>query len=220
MIRINPSIASASPLALLDSMQRLGKVQRLHFDIEDGNFVPNITFGLKTVRELLRHAAAPADAHLLVTNPDDYLDDLAACNISAVAVHYEALRYPLVPLTAIRRHRMRAGLALNFNTPAEALAPFAAAVDYVIVMTAEPDGGDQRFYPPMLDKIRRLRGILPPEAEVWADGGIGAAELARVAAAGADTAVVGRAIWAADDPAAAYGILSAAGAGHGGVCDA
>ena len=213
MIRINPSVASADPLAIRESLRRLGKTPLLHVDIEDGNFVFNITFGLRAVRELARLAPAPLDAHLLVTNPGAYLADLAACGMAAAAVHYEAADYPLDLLGTIRKAGMRAGLALNFKTPAEALEPFAPALDYVIIMTAEPDAGGMRFHPPMLEKIARARTILPERVEVWADGGIGEAETPLVAEAGADTAVVGRAVWEAADPAAACRAL-AGGAGE------
>jgi ribulose-phosphate 3-epimerase len=209
VIRINPSIASADPLALRDSLRRMGKIPQLHVDIEDGNFVPNITFGMAAVREIARCTTIPLDAHLLVASPGAYLADLSACGLAAVAVHYEAADYPLDLLGSIRNTGMRAGMALNFKTSAEALVPFAAALDYVIVMTAEPDARGMRFHPPMAEKIARARALLPEQVEVWADGGIGEVEIPLVAAAGADTVVVGRAVWGSADPAAACCALAA-----------
>lgn len=208
MAVINPSLASANPLYLLDAVTCLPESPWLHVDIEDGNFVPNITFGLSTVREIARHAVAPLDAHLLVARPEWLLPGLAELGIRRTAVHYEAVEYPLEVLATIRRLGMRAGLALNFKTNAEALEPFVGGLDYIIVMTAEPDGEGQKFRPGLLDKVARARRLLPAGVEVWVDGGIGEAELPRVVAAGADTVIMGRAVWSAPDPVARYRELS------------
>lgn len=191
-------------MAIGDELKRLGKTGCLHIDIEDGNFIPNITFGLKTVRALAAYTDTPLDVHLLVANPYEYIVPLAQCGIKGVAIHYEVVGYPLLILETIRSNGMRAGLALNFKTCPDAIAPFTEGLDYVIVMTAEPDGLGQRFRPGMLAKISSLRRMLPAHVSIWADGGIGIAELPDVLHAGADTAVIGRAIWENPDPAAAY----------------
>ncbi len=204
MAIINPSLASANPLDLRRSIERLGDIPHLHLDIEDGNFVPNITFGLKTVRETAKIATARLDAHLLVTNPNDYLADLAEAGLVAVAGHYEAVEYPLDLLGRIRSLGMRAGLALNFKTPAEALEPFVDGLDYIIIMLAEPDGGAFAYRPSLLEKVRRARALLPPRVSIWVDGGVSRKTLPDVVGAGADTVVLGRAIWGEEDPRAAY----------------
>lgn len=210
MPSIVPSIASANPFKLNEELTRLGQVERLHVDIEDGNFVPNITFGLGVLSELAANSSALLDVHLLVTNPGPYIKACASSRVGDVAVHYEAVAYPLEAMNTIRDAGMRCGLALNFKTPADALLPFADAMDYVLVMTAEPDGRNQQFAPATLEKIRRARNILPPQAAIWVDGAIDAETMPRVFAAGADVAVVGRAIWQAPDPAEAYAGLSRA----------
>lgn len=202
MATIIPSVASANPLKIAEELDRLGPVERLHIDIEDGNFVPNITFGLQTLKRIAEYANAALDVHLLVTDPYSYMAACAACNVRDLAAHYEAVPYPMDFCRKARDAGMRCGLALNFKTPAEALAPFADVVDYALVMTAEPDGQGQRFVPAMLEKVRRVRAILPNAARVWVDGGIGAPELADVVQAGADTVILGRAVWGAKDPAA------------------
>lgn len=196
-IRVIPSIASADPLRLREEIQRVSGWPLLHIDIEDGNFVPNITFGERTIRAIASCAKQRLDAHILAYHPRRYLPLLQECGAERVAFHIEAARYPLEILGEIRRLGMKAGLALNFATGAEEIAVFSEFVDYVIVMTAEPDGLGQQFYPPILKKIRRLREILPKDKAIWADGGIGKKELALVEEAGADTAIMGRAVFGA-----------------------
>lgn len=210
MVFINPSIASANPLTLLESLSRLGNVPVLHVDVEDGHFVPNITFGLATIRELAKHVSSELDAHLLVTNPLDYVVPLSELGFAGIAVHYEAVEYPLEIMALVHDRGMRTGLALNFKTSADALRPFADALDFVVVMTAEPDGEGQRFRPAMLEKIVRIRALLPSWVQIWADGGIDAGWLGEVVAAGADVVVIGRAVWNGEDPAENYRRLSAA----------
>lgn len=199
-IRLIPSIASADQLHIGDEIDRVRGWDRLHIDIEDGNFVPNITFGEKTVRAISRTAVRELDVHLLANAPCQYLKMMEECGIRTAAAHIEALPYPLEFLNGAKNAGMKAGLALNFATPAEAVSVFSDALDYVIVMTAEPDAGSQTFYPPILQKIRRLRAILPEGKEIWADGGINRSNMVSAAEAGADTLIMGRCVFGADDP--------------------
>jgi len=203
-VPVIPSLASADSLAFRDEIGRISGIPRLHLDIEDGTFVPNITFGMQTVRAVADTTNADLDAHLLVQFPHDYIKSLARFGVKHLAVHYEALRYPLDTLATIRKAGMKAGLALNFITAAEALRPFADSLDYVLIMTAEPDGHGQTFRSRMLGKIEAARRLLPSSASVWADGNIGFDTIMDVARAGADTIIAGRAIWSEKDPVAAW----------------
>lgn len=203
-MKILPSIASADPLNYEKQIEALGAAESLHFDIEDGNFIPNITFGMKTIRSILQNRNICADAHLMVTNPYNYIENLAECGIKKIAVHYEAVPYPKDILNFIRSRGMKAGIALNFKTSAKDVRVFADALDYVLVMTAEPDWGSQKFDPVILDKIYALRKLLPQEVEIWADGDITPDALPLLKKSGADTAVMGRAIWESRDPGEAY----------------
>lgn len=207
-MRIVPSLASANPLNYQGELDRLGATPLLHMDIEDGYFLPNITFGLKTIRAVAGYTLAKLDVHLIVMKPLEYLEPLAGCGICSVSAHLETLDYPLQFLGGAHRLGMSAGLALNLKTPPDALVPFADWLDYVIVMTSEPDDGDCSFWPPSLDKLRQVRRLLPSHISLWADGGIGAAQLPQVAAAGADTVIMGRAIWNATNPGIALEQLS------------
>lgn len=201
MIRIIPSIASASMLDLGATLQKLGTKGSLHLDIEDGNFIPNITFGLKMVRQCAAATTLPLNAHLMTTNPMQYIGPLAECGVTEVAVHIESVAYPLQVLNFIRSLGMRPGLAFNFSTLIRSADPFLRECDFLLLMTSEEDGQGQMFHPSALGRIQEARSLLPAEKSIWVDGGVGEAQLPLVAAAGADTVVMGRAVVQAEDPA-------------------
>lgn len=201
-IKILPSIASADQLCLRDEMKKIRGTGLLHIDLEDGNYIPNITFGMKTVRSVCEPGGFEYDVHLLVTDPGRYLDELNQCSVSRIAFHIDAVSYPLELLSRIRKHGMKAGVALNFKQSVREILPFAPHLDYVIIMTSEPDGNGCLFYPPMLEKVKEAREALPKSVEVWADGGVSEEHLEELGAIGADAVVMGRAVWGAADPAA------------------
>lgn len=200
MMTILPSIASANQAELKEEINRLKGHPYLHFDVEDGNFVPNITFGLKTIRALRPLSSAAFDAHLMVTNPLDYIDALRELNFQAIAFHWESTAYPMRVIHAIQDSNCRAGIALNPRTPAAEILPYLDTVDYVLVMTSEPDGRGDLFQAHVLDKIRQLRAA-SSRVSIVADGGIDKDILSDVRSAGADTAVIGRGVFSAPDPA-------------------
>ena len=199
-IQLIPSIASADQLFIGKAVNDTAEWDFLHIDIEDGNFVPNITFGEKTVRAIAGAARQELDGHILANDPCQYLPLFHECGFKRAAAHIEALPYPLEFLNRARSMGMKAGLGLNFGTPAESVLMFADRLDYVIVMTAEPDDDGQHFYPPVLRKIRRLREILPPEIGIWADGGINEGNMRETADAGADTLIMGRCVFGTASP--------------------
>ena len=209
--RLIPSIASADQLRIAEEIDKVRDWGLLHVDMEDGNFVPNITFGEKTVRSIAGYASQRLDAHLLTNDPAQYLPMLGECGFKMAAAHIEGLAYPLAFLNRAKTLGMEAGLALNFVTPAETVLPFCSRMDYVIVMTAEPDDLGQRFFTPILEKIRRLRAILPAEVSIWADGGVNGGNMRDVLDAGADTLIMGRCVFGTADPLAELKKLSALG---------
>lgn len=200
-IKILPSIASANQLCIADEMKKIEGTRWLHIDVEDGSYIPNITFGMKMVRSICNAGGFEYDAHLLVTDPGAYIEELNGCGVSRIAFHLDAVPYPLKLLNRIRTYGMKAGVALNFKQPVRDVLLFAPSLDYVIVMTSEPDGNGCLFYPPILEKVREARRLLPKPVEVWVDGGIGEAYLEELGAIGVDGAVLGRAVWEAPDPA-------------------
>lgn len=203
-MKIIPSIASAPQLDLKCQLDRIKDVPYIHIDVEDGNFLPNITFGMKTVKEMAAYAKAEMDVHLLTTNPINYVQKLSECNISAVCAHMEALPYPLEFLHEVHQAGMKAGLALNLSAPIEQIISYSGSFDYLLLMTSEPDGRGQQFRPCALERIRRARACVPDDVMIYADGGIGRNELEMVAEAGADCVIMGRAVWGAENPARAW----------------
>lgn len=196
-----PSIASASQIELGEEIRRLKSWPFLHIDIEDGNFLPNITFGMKTVKAIAAAAEGKIlDAHLLVTNPMDYLEPMAELGVQKICAHIEALPYPMQFLNRARQLGMKAGLALNMATPVSHLDPFYPAMDFVLLMTAEPDSQGDQLYPPALDRAVRLAEDRGGEIEIFADGGLNEAALQRLARAGAAAAVLGRLAFGANQP--------------------
>ncbi len=193
---ISPSIASADPLRLEEEVNRLDPklYPDLHVDIEDGHFIPNITFGMKTVKRLREVTDLPFSFHLMVSNPFDYLEELCACQPSVIFAHVEALDYPSLFVDAVRGRGGRAGLAFNPRTP---IAPFGYVLnraDAVLVMTSEPDGVGQEFLPDMVTKARQIRDAVP-SVELWVDGGVTPNRLGELTHAGVTHAVMGRAVF-------------------------
>lgn len=209
MICIRPSIASADPLRLADEICRLGDGNRwLHIDLEDGNHLHNISFGMKVIRAIVEATDARCDVHITARDPMGYVDELADMGVEAVSFHFELMDHPSEGLMHIRKHGMKAGLALEFKTLPEQLEMYADLVDYVLVMTSEPDGIGENFRPLILNRIRKLRKLLPAHVQIWADGGINQHNLSDVVDSGADTVVMGRAIWAEEDPEAAVALYA------------
>ncbi len=201
MFEIHPSVASANQLCIEEEIRRLGDHPFIHLDVEDGNFVPNITFGLKMIRQI--HEAFPKktlDAHLMVTDPLSYIAPMAACGVSALCTQIEAAPYPSLFINTVKSHGMSVGFALNPRTPVTALTGYLPSIDFVLVMTCEPDGQGQAFLPFCLAKITELKA-LAPSLSVWVDGSITQHNVTQVLQAGADALVLGRAIFTASDPA-------------------
>ena len=201
MIKIIPSLASANQADLKGELSRLSGIDRLHLDIEDGNFIPNITFGLKTVSDVSKICGMKMDAHLMVTNPCSYIDALAKMGIVGIAVHFEGLSYPMEAIKRIKGKGMTAALAVNPRTAPDELYYYADAVDYILVMTAEPDTIGQEFQPKMLDKIARLKKMLPEKTKIWVDGGVRRQHLQALSEAGVGVVIMGRAAFEAERPA-------------------
>lgn len=141
--RIIPSIASANPLCLGAELERLGDYPYLHIDVEDTSFVPNITFGMKTIRAIAQNSKAHLDAHLMVRHPDDWIRPLAACGIQRMCVQFEATRFPMCTLENIRNAGVEAGLAFTLKTDIGVLSAYKDAVSYILILASEPDSKEQ-----------------------------------------------------------------------------
>lgn len=210
MVRLLPSLASADPLDLKGAIESVPKAELLHMDIEDGNFIPNITFGLRTVEAVSRrYPRRRMDIHLMTSDPGAYLESLLKTRAERIAFQVEAAPYPAALLGRIRAGEASAGLAFNFQTPVELAGIYADQLDYVLIMTSEPDGAGQAFNPWALSKIAHARALLPERIGIVADGGISLERLPQVVRAGADVVVLGRAVWGAEEPGNRYQELTA-----------
>lgn len=190
--RVLPSLASANQLTLASELTRVHGASSLHLDIEDGVFVPTITFGARTLHQVAAHWDGLIDVHLMVVDPLPWLEVIASAGCSHVAIHVESLSYPRVALNRARSLGLVPGLALNPATDASAVVPYLDAVDYVLVMTSEPDGEGQLFRPSTLKTIDALDRARPEHVQLWADGGIGPREHEILGQHRVDAVVAGR----------------------------
>jgi ribulose-phosphate 3-epimerase len=213
-VRLAPSILSADFAALGEAVRMLerGGADLVHLDVMDGHFVPNLTMGPAAVKAVRRVTRLPLEAHLMVTDPDKYIDVFAAAGAQTLIVHAEVLPHLHRTIQAIHRLGCRAGVALNPSTPPVVLTEVVGDVDLVLVMSVNPGFGGQAFIPNSESKIQRVRQLLKASgsnADVEVDGGIDQDTIARVVAAGASIVVVGAAIFEQPDPAEATRVLRA-----------
>ena len=168
-------------------------------DIMDGHFVPNLSFGLPVVEAVRRATELPLDVHLMIDNPDAYVEPFRRAGADLLTIHIEAVSEPARLLDRIRQLGAGAGLALNPSTPVGAVEPYLDHCDLLLPMSVMPGFGGQRFQPVALEKLRRLRQRVAPHVLLSVDGGVGPETIALCAEAGATLFVVGTALLGAED---------------------
>jgi ribulose-phosphate 3-epimerase len=214
-VRLAPSILSADFAVLgreIAAAER-GGADLIHVDVMDGHFVPNISIGLPVVRSIKRIAKVPLDVHLMISEPDRYIEAFATAGASMISVHVEVLPHLHRTIGAIKAFGIQAGAVLNPSTSVTAIEEVAGDVDFVLVMSVNPGFGGQTFIPRSETKIRAVRSLLDRagnRAPVEVDGGIDLSNIARVVGAGAEILVAGAAIFHKPDPEAATRELKAA----------
>jgi ribulose-phosphate 3-epimerase len=214
-VAIAPSILSADFAALgrdIAAVER-GGADLIHVDVMDGHFVPNITIGPPVVRAIKRVASKPLDVHLMIEEPDRYIEDFVDAGASMVSVHVEAVPHLHRTIQLIKKLGALAGAVLNPSTPAAALEAIAVDLDFVLVMSVNPGFGGQAFIPQSVEKVRRVRQVLDAAgsvAPIEIDGGIDTSTAADVVVAGASILVAGSAIFGNADVEAATRALRAA----------
>jgi ribulose-phosphate 3-epimerase len=200
VIRLAPSILSAdfAHLGAAVAAVTRGGADQIHVDVMDGHFVPNITIGVPVVKSLRKVTQLPLDVHLMITDPDRYIEPFIDAGANMVSVHVEVLPHLHRTVTHIKKLGAKAGVVLNPSTPVSSIEEIAGDVDFVLVMSVNPGFGGQVFIPGSLKKIRHIRALLDragSSAPIEVDGGVDLATVESVVDAGADWLVAGNAVF-------------------------
>ena len=204
-IELAPSILSADFARLAEqvSAAEAGGAAVLHLDVMDGHFVPNLTIGPPVVRSIRKVTKLPLDCHLMIEEPDRYIEAFAEAGANWISVHQEAAVHLNRTLTCIRDHNCRAGVVINPSTPVETLVEVLDIVDYVLVMSVNPGFGGQKFIPGSLHKIMRLARMREESSltfRIEIDGGVALETIRDIVRAGAEVLVAGNAVFGHGDP--------------------
>ncbi|NJD39354.1 MAG: ribulose-phosphate 3-epimerase [Geobacter sp.] len=207
MKKIAPSILSADFARLGDEVRAVeaAGADYIHIDVMDGRFVPNITIGPLVVEAVRKVTLLPLDVHLMIVEPERYVEDFARAGADIIVVHAEACNHLHRVVQQIKGLGKRAGVSLNPATPLHVLDYVLEELDLVLLMTVNPGFGGQSFIEACIPKIQQLRGMLDRrgcEAELEIDGGVKPSNIARIAHAGADVLVAGSAVFGSSDYAA------------------
>ena len=206
-VKIAPSILSADFAELGTGVEAIATADYVHFDVMDGCFVPNISIGIPVLQSIRKRTALPIDVHLMIVQPERYVDQFCDAGADLVTCHVEA-DTPENTLEAIRRIRAcgkKPAVCVKPKTPAEAVLPYLELVDLILVMTVEPGFGGQSFMADMMPKVSEIRRYIDarnPACELEVDGGVNAQTAKVCTAAGANVLVAGSAFFKAEDKAA------------------
>lgn len=203
-MKLAPSILSADLSQLAEDVQKIqkGGADYIHVDVMDGHFVPNISFGAPVMKSLMGKTNIPFDVHLMIENPDKYIEDFITENTQYITVHQEASVHLHRTIQKIKSYGVKAGVALNPSTPVENIKWVLADVDMVLIMSVNPGFGGQKFIGNMLDKVKELSELKKVKGYdflIEIDGGVTIDNWKEVEAAGVDIAVSGSGVFNADD---------------------
>ncbi|PLS06588.1 ribulose-phosphate 3-epimerase [Neobacillus cucumis] len=204
MVKIAPSILSADFSKLGEEIIAVDKAgaDYIHIDVMDGHFVPNITIGPLVVEAVRPVTKLPLDVHLMIENPDQYIEAFAKAGADYITVHVEACRHLHRTIQSIKSFGVRAGVVLNPATPVESIQHIIGDIDMVLLMTVNPGFGGQTFIPEVLPKIRRVKEMAEQKGlniEIEVDGGVNPVTARQCIEAGANVLVAGSAVYNQED---------------------
>ena len=214
-VKIAPSVLSADFSKIGEEVVRIEKAGAdiVHLDVMDGVFVPNITFGIKMVKDMRKVTKLPFDCHLMIVNPEKYVERFAKAGADIITVHFEACQDNLKQvLELIKSTGVKCGAVINPDTPVEKIQEVVSLCDMVLVMSVFPGFGGQKFIPSALDKLRALRKLIEEsgrEIDLEIDGGVTEENVEEIKAAGANVIVAGSTVFKAADRAAIIAKLKA-----------
>lgn len=204
---VSPSLLASDFANLQREVEMINQTEAdwFHVDVMDGNFVPNISFGLPSVKAVAKHAKKPLDVHLMIENPDKYINAFKDAGADYLTVHYEACTHLHRTIQAIRAAGMKPGVALNPHTPVSVLEEVIQDLDLVLIMSVNPGFGGQKFIETAVDKTRKLKALITEKSTntlIEIDGGVNTDTGARLLEAGADALVAGSFVFKSENPAA------------------
>lgn len=210
-VKIAPSILAADFLNLGKDIEIINKyADIIHFDVMDGLFVPNISFGFPVVEPVAKIARKPLDVHLMIVHPERYIERFAQAGASMISFHIEAVHDPEPVIGLIKNAHKKAGIVLNPDTPVEKVFPYLDLCDYVLIMSVYAGFGGQKLIEATFDRVRALRAEIDSRklnCRIEVDGGVTLDNAAALREAGVDIIVAGSTVFRAENPAAAIASL-------------